>query len=108
MRSRCSAGGTHRPVSLGGEAELLQRLDIELQHDRLRRVDQPHRDRGFEIGLVGVLVVELVRRQLVLPEAAIGDVALELMRVGCAAAAAARRRRRASRPTARCPAGARG
>ena len=44
-------------VALRREAEALQRLDIELQHDRLGAGDQPHRRRGFEIGLVGVLVV---------------------------------------------------
>ena len=73
-------------MALCREAEALQRLDIELQDDRLRRGDQPHRRRALEIGLVGVLEIELLGRQLVFPEAAIGDVAVELLRVGCALA----------------------
>ena len=88
-------------VALRRQTEALQGLDIELEHDRLRRADQPHRGRGFEIGLVGVLVEELLRRQFVFPEAAVGDVAVELFRVG-RAPALRRRPRRASRRAARC------
>src|SRR4029077_12029086 len=65
-------------VALRGEPKSLQRLDIELQDDRVGRGDENHRHRIFEIGLVGVLEEQLVGRQLVSPEAAIGDVALEL------------------------------
>src|ERR1700751_1572687 len=47
-------------MALSGEAKTLQRLDVELQHDGLRPVDQSHRDGGFEVGLVRVLEIELI------------------------------------------------
>ncbi len=68
-------------VAARGEAELLQRLAIELQHDLLDLVDQAHALRGLEIALVGVLVVELVVGQVIAPEALVLDIAVELLRV---------------------------
>ena len=89
-------------VSLRRQTEALQRLDIELKDDRFGRADQAHRGRGFEIGLVGVLVVELLRRQFVFPEAAIRDVAVELLAGLARPCPAIRRPRRASRRAAQC------
>src|SRR6516162_8084802 len=75
-------GRHHLPVPAAGEAEALKRLDIELQYDRLGSIDESHRNRGFEISLVGVLEIPLVFGQLMLPKATICDVALELTRIG--------------------------
>src|SRR3546814_8213313 len=71
------------------QAELLQHLAVELQGDRLLARQPAHRLGVGEIALVGELEVELVGRQRVRPEAAVLDVALELVRVRLAGAVAA-------------------
>ena len=70
------------------EPEFLQRLEIELERDRRGGGDEADVLRPIEIGLVGVLVVALLRREVVLVEAAAGDVGVELLRIGRAAAVA--------------------
>ncbi len=74
-------GRLHPPMAMGGQAKALQRFDVELQHDRSGSFDESHRHRGFEIGLVRVFEIELVGGQSVFPKAAIGDIALELVRI---------------------------
>src|SRR3546814_3773216 len=71
------------------QAELLQHLAVELQGDRLLARQPAHRLGVGEIALVGELEVELVGRQRVRPEAAVLDVALELVWVRLAGAVAA-------------------
>ena len=68
-------------MAVGGKAEALQRLDVDLQRDRLRRADQPEGDRLLEVPLVGMLEVAFVRCELVAPETPVLDVALELVGV---------------------------
>src|SRR6202020_2113600 len=76
----------HRPMAFGGEAEFLHRLAVEMKRDLGRIVDQPHRLRAFEIGAVGVLVVELLFRQAMAPETVVFDITADLVRVRRAAA----------------------
>src|SRR3546814_4311132 len=76
----------HRAMPARRQAELLQHLAVELQGDRLLARQPAHRLGVGEIALVGELEVELVGRQRVRPEAAVLDVALELVRVRLAGA----------------------
>src|SRR5215813_10704630 len=76
----------HTAVPASGKAEALKRLDIKLQYDWVGRIDESHRDRGFEIGFVGVLKIPLAFGQLILPKTTVSDIALELTRVGRATA----------------------
>jgi hypothetical protein len=56
-------------------------------HDDLVGVRNPaDARRVFQVALVGVLEILMLRRQLVLPEAAVLDIALELVRVDLALA----------------------
>ena len=74
-------------MTFGCQPELLQRLHIELHDDLVRRADEAEARCGFQIGLVGVLVIPLFRLELVPPEAFVLDVTLELVRVRRALAA---------------------
>lgn len=69
-----------------GQPEALQRFGIELEDDRLGLRDETHLHGEFEIGAVGHLVVALVSGKVVMPEAAIVDIALQLVRIGLALA----------------------
>src|SRR3982751_4757393 len=75
-------------MSARGLAEFLQRLEIKLKDHGRCRANEARILGPFEIGLVGVLVVALLGREVVLVEAALGDVGIELLRVGRAAAEA--------------------
>ena len=90
-------GRLHRPVSLRGEAEALQRLGIELHDDLVGGADKTDRGGVVQIILVGVLEIALFRRQLVLPETAILDIVPELVGIGRTGAVA--------RPVLAAPAG---
>src|SRR3546814_12394657 len=68
-------------MAAGGEPELLQMLAVKVQHDLLGLRDPTGLGGVFQVVLVGMLEVVLRGRQLVLPEAAVLDVALELVRV---------------------------
>src|SRR6185312_16982822 len=69
-------------VSISREPKSLQRLTVKLQDDLRVALYQPHGLRTGEISPVGMFVVELLGRQLMLPEAAILHVPLELPRIG--------------------------
>ena len=88
IRSRCAVGRLDRAVALGGEAEFLHGLAIELQHDLRGAVDQAQPLGVFQVRGIGVLVVQRLGRVVVFPEAAVGDVALQLVGVGRADALA--------------------
>src|SRR5690606_39129911 len=75
-------------MAAGGKPKLLQRLQVELENDRVGRADEAHLLRPLEIRLVGVLVEALLGRQMMVIEAAVGDVLLELLRVRRALAVA--------------------
>src|SRR5206468_766211 len=70
------------------QPELLQWLQIKLEHDRRSGPDEAQILGPFEVGLVGVLVVALLGREMMLVEAAVGDILLKLLRVRRAAAVA--------------------
>src|SRR5579883_3616741 len=70
-----------RAVALGREAESLQRLAIQLQHDLSVIFDEAHGLRPGEVCAVGVLVVELLGGQLMSPETTALGVLLELLRI---------------------------
>jgi len=53
-----------RTMSTRGLTEFLQRLEIKLEDDRRRRADEADILGPVEIGLVGVLVVALLRREM--------------------------------------------
>ena len=106
MRARCSRGGCGPRCPLRRQPEFLQHLAVELEGDGRRTVDEAHPHRVVEIIPVGVLVVALAGGQLVLPEAAVLDVALQLIGVGRGRGRAGCRRR-ASRPGCRSRACAR-
>ena len=76
-------GRSDGAVSPCREPESLQRFAVKLKDDRFRLVDETERRRVFEIRLVGVFEKARVFRQLVAPEAFVGDVPRELMRIGC-------------------------
>src|SRR3546814_840370 len=71
-----------RTVTLRRQPEFLQRLAPDLHHDRLGLRNEADGSGPFQITAIGVLEILLLERQLVLPEAAVLDVALELNRVG--------------------------
>ena len=77
-----------RAVAARRQPEFLQRLEIKLERDRRGCADEADVLGPVEIGLVGVLVVALLRREMMLVEAAVGDVGVELLRVGRAVAVA--------------------
>ena len=86
MRSRCCSGGCTAAVPARGKPHLLHRLAVELEDHRRRREPEALVDRPLDVVAVGVPEVAHVRRQVVHVEAAVGDVLLELPRVGRAAA----------------------
>src|ERR1051326_257062 len=95
--SRCVPGAAGGPwsgrrldqaVAARRQPELLQRLEIELENDWRRGADEARLLGPFQIGLVGVLVVALLGREMVLVEAAIADIGLELGGIRSAAAVA--------------------
>jgi hypothetical protein len=61
-----------------GETEFLQRLEIELKDDWLRRSDEAGVPGPVEITPVGVLGVALFRRKLMLVKAAARDIGVKL------------------------------
>src|SRR5687768_10952971 len=65
--------------TLRGETELLQRFRIQLQRDRRRAGKKAHLLRPFEIAAVGHLEIARVLGNLAAPEAAVVDVALQLV-----------------------------
>ena len=69
------------PMPFRREAEFLQGLRPDLQDHLIGVGDQPHRLGAVQIGLVGVLEPLLFGRQVIAPEAAIVDVALQLVGV---------------------------
>src|SRR5262249_47215038 len=75
-------GRLDRAMPFGSEAKLLQDLAIELQHDLFGPIDEAHRRRPFQVVLVGVAIEALRLGEFVVPEAAVSDVAIELLRVG--------------------------
>ena len=60
-----------RAVTARRQAELLQRLEIELERHRRGDADEADVRGPIEIGLVGVLVVALLRRKAMLVKAAL-------------------------------------
>ena len=87
--SRCARdgwrGGVTAPWPCAASRNFCRRLQIELEHHRLGFADEADLLRPVEIGLIGVLVVALLRRELMVMEAAGLDVGLELLRIGRAA-----------------------
>ena len=73
-------------MALGGELELAQRLDVEVEGVELRRVVDADLDRPILVGLVPRLVELRLFRDVTDPETAVLDVFLQLVRVGLAAA----------------------
>src|SRR5690625_4702168 len=73
-------------VTQGSQAEPLEWLRIELQGDPLALRQKPPSHRPLLIGAIGKAVVALLGCQLAAPEAALLDVALQLLRIGCAPA----------------------
>ena len=65
-------------MSAGGEPEFLQWLQIELKDDGLGSTDKADLLRPFQVGFVGVPVELLLGRKVVVIEAAVRDVLLEL------------------------------
>ena len=68
-------------MALRGKAEALQRLGIDLEDDRLGLTEKTELHRRLQIGLVGHLVEPFLRLELMMPEAAMFDIALELVLV---------------------------
>ena len=108
MRWRCVSGANGSRTPFRRQPELLQRLLIELERHRLRRVEEAHAHREVLIGLVGVLEELRFQRNVRGEERAVLDVALQLVADWPRPCPCGRRRRRESRPAGRCPAAARG
>ncbi len=79
-------GWLDRAMAASGQAKALQDLAVDLEDDRLGPLDEATLGGVVEIGLVGVLEVTRRRWDLLVPEAVVGDVALELAGVGRALA----------------------
>src|SRR3546814_5761501 len=67
-----------RPVPLRREPEFLQRLGVQLQHDRRGGTDEAEPVRPFQVAAIGHLEVARVVRDLFAPEAVVVDVPLQL------------------------------
>ena len=70
------------PWPLAARRNFCSGLAVELQHDRLGLVDEAHPCRPLEIGAVRVLEVSAALRHAgAAPEALVGDIGVELLRV---------------------------
>ena len=85
MRARCGSGGCTAAVPARGQPHLLHRLAVELEDHRRRREPEALVERPLDVVAVDVPVVAHVLGQVMDVEAAVGDVLLELARVGLAA-----------------------
>ena len=105
--SRRCVGRLAVALAEGGGLEAGERLGVELEEVGLRAVDEAGGDGPVLVGGVPGLEVGGLLGDVAGPEAAVGDVAVELVRVR-GAAALGRRRRRASRRAGRRRGGAGG
>ncbi len=78
-------GGLAGAMAFGGQLEPAQRFDVELERYRAGRVVEAHRHRPVLIGAVERFVVGGVLGDVGDPEAAVGDVAVQLVGVRIAA-----------------------
>src|SRR6516162_2506580 len=81
-------GRLHGTVSTRCQAKPLQRLAVDLQHDRIGALDEAEALCGFEVRAIGLLEIALFRRKLVFPEALVLNVFFKLSRIGLASALA--------------------
>ena len=88
MKTPRSRRRLDRAVAARRQPEFLQRLEIKLERDGHRSADEAHVLGPIEIGLVGVLVVALLRREVMLVEASLFDIRIELLWIRRAAAEA--------------------
>src|SRR5262249_17483362 len=75
-------GRLHGAVSTRCQAKPLQRLAVDLQHDRIGALDEAEALCGFEVGAIGLLEIPLFRRKLVFQKALVLDVFFKLWWMG--------------------------
>ncbi len=68
-----------------GEAKFLQRLDVKLNRDWLRRIEKAHIDRELLVCGVVMLEIQCLVRNVVYPEGTVIDIVFQLIRIRGAA-----------------------
>ena len=86
------------------QAEFLQRLDVELNSDRLGRIEEAHIDSELLIGGIVMLEIQCLIRNVLHPERTVIDIVFQLVCIGRAAALILSIRAAPTRIAGQCPA----